>query len=387
MPKTVKRLKILELTTYTAGVCGVSSRVLEEASLLAKQSHEVSIFSTNHVKGKPNEIAPAHEQRNKVTIRRFPARKLGGESFTSWHFEKEALALKPDVIITHAYRHTHTTRAIKIAKKLGIPCVLVTHAPFSTGNEQRSLPSKITVVLYDFFIAPRTLHHFAKVIAITHWELSHLHALGVPKEKITYIPNGIPALFFTQKHSQENSKKILFFGRLSPVKNLEIAIHALSLMKNLSATLELAGPAELVYLTKLKSLVVSLHLQSRVSFTPALYGHKQKIHKLDSAHVFVLPSKREGMPQSLIEAMSRKKLVIASDNLGARELIKNNKNGFLFPIGNAQALATALDKAFSLPASEARAMQQAARASVEQFAWDIVIKKLEKLLKEVAGNS
>ena len=378
-----QRLKILEVTTYTAGVCGVSSRVLQEADLLAKHGHEVTIFSTNHVKGRPKEIAPTEERRGRVIIRRFPAIKLGGESFTYWRFKRELLLLRPEIIIVHAFRHTHTTRALHIANKLGIPCVLVTHAPFNKRNEQRSLLSKLAIFLYDHFIAPITLKQFSKIIAITHWELPYLHRLGISKEKIAYIPNGIPPLFFSQKPSPVSPRKILYFGRISPVKDLETALHALSLMKNKSVSLELAGPAEQDYLTKLKSLVASLHIESRVSFTPAIYNLKKKISKLDSTHVFILPSKREGMPQSLIEAMSRKKIVIASDNLGARDLIQNKKNGFLFPIGNAQALADTLDKAFSLHVSKAKTIQKAARASVEQFSWLLIVKKLEKVLNEI----
>lgn len=380
----MKKLKILEVTTYTAGGCGVGARVLQEAALLAQKDHSVTIFSTNHVKGKPKETAPAEERHGKVLIRRFPATKLGGESFTSWHFDSELCTLNPNVIIAHAFRHTHTTRALHTAEKLNIPVILVTHAPFNTGNESRSLPAKLAITLYDRFIAPHTLKQFARVIAITHWELPHLKKLGVPSSKIIYIPNGIPQQFFTQKPAREQKNKILYFGRIAPVKDLETLIRALALMKNKEAILELAGPTEPAYLKKLTSLIVQLHLSSRVSFTPAIYDLRKKIAKYDSAHVYVLPSKREGMPQSLVEAMARKKLVIASDNLGAQDLIQDKKNGFLFPVGGAHALAQTLDKAFSLSPKEARKLQAAARASVRQFAWPLIIKKLEKLLATVA---
>lgn len=379
----MKKLHILELTTYTAGVCGVATRVLQEAELLAQSGHTVTVFSTNHVKGDSHKTAPSQEKRGRVLIKRFPAKKLGGESFTLWYFDKEVLALKPDVIIAHAFRHMHTTRALCTAQKLNIPVILVTHTPFNTGNEQRSLASRAAIALYDRFIAPKTLKQFAKIIAITHWELQHLQRLSVPKEKIIYIPNGIPQQFFTQSSAKEQKNKILYFGRLAPVKDLETLIRALALMNNRSVTLELAGPAEPAYLKKLKFMVRSFHLESCVSFTPAIYDLRKKIAKLDSAHVYVLPSKREGMPQSLIEALSRKKLVIASDNLGAIELIHESKNGFLFPVGNPYAFAEQLDKALSLSPKEARRMQNAARASVKQFAWPLVVKKLETVLREV----
>ena len=147
-------------------------------------------------------------------------------------------------------------------------------------------------------------------------------------------------------------------------------------------SLELAGPAESAYLAKLQSLISRLHLESRISFTPAVYNLKKKIAKIDSAHVFVLPSKREGMPQSLIEAMSRKKIVIASNNLGARDLINDGKNGFLFPICNSFALAALLDKTLSLSPTQRKRIQNTAQQSVKQFSWSHLIEQLDALLKK-----
>lgn len=379
----MKTLKILELTTYSSGVCGVAARVKQEASLLAQKGHEVAIFSTHFVKG-ADSIAPHKETLGHVHIRRFPAFKLGGESYTYWNFTKAALAFKPDIIIAHAYRHTHTTQALRIAKKLNIPVILVTHAPFTTGGESRSLLAKCSIAFYDKFLGRVTLKQFTKIIAITNWERTALKALDVPEEKIIYIPNGIPEIFFTQKPSTEDKQKILYFGRLAPVKDLETLIRAFALMKNKAATLELAGPAEASYASKLKTLIARLNLTHRVIFTPAIYDLKQKIMKFDSARIYILPSKREGMPQSLIEALARKKLVIASNNLGARDLITHGKNGFLFPIGDYHALASLLDKTLSLPPKQTIKIKNTAYASVKQFAWKKLIDQLDVLLKKQA---
>jgi hypothetical protein len=44
-------MRILEITNYTAGGCGVGMRVLNESKILSEKGHEVMIFSTNNVKG------------------------------------------------------------------------------------------------------------------------------------------------------------------------------------------------------------------------------------------------------------------------------------------------------------------------------------------------
>ena len=91
-------MKILELCNYSAGICGVWNRVKEESERLSKLGHEVKIFSSNLEKG-TNKIVSEDDIIGDVLIRRFSARRLGGESFMLWNFEEEALKFKPDVII------------------------------------------------------------------------------------------------------------------------------------------------------------------------------------------------------------------------------------------------------------------------------------------------
>jgi len=83
------------------------------------------------------------------------------------------------------------------------------------------------------------------------------------------------------------------------------------------------------------------------------------------------------MPQSLIEALSRGKIVVASANLGNRDLITDGKNGFLFQIGNERDLANKIQLALN-PGNK---MKIEAKKSVEQFRWDKIIKKIEKVVK------
>src|SRR3989344_2822154 len=106
-------MKILELTNFSAGICGVWARVRDESLRLSKK-HEVKVFSSNFVKGNGNVRAISDEKIGKVEIKRFDARKLGGESYMKWDFQnvrKEILKFKPEIIIAHSYRHKHTDLA------------------------------------------------------------------------------------------------------------------------------------------------------------------------------------------------------------------------------------------------------------------------------------
>jgi len=370
--------KILELTNYSAGICGVWNRVKEESERLTKLGHEIRVFSSNRVKGS-NETAERSENKNQVKIRRFPSKKLGGESYMNWEnlgeLQKEIKKYKPDVIIAHSYRHRHTVLASKIARKIGAKSFLVTHAPF--GDSTRSKFAKLYIrYFHDLFIGRSTLKRFNKIIIISKWEIPYLRDLGIQNEKIEYLPNGIPQEFFKQSKSKENNK-ILFLGRISPVKDLETLIKAISMIKDKKIKLEIVGPAEREYLNKLKILINKLDLSKRVSFSKPIYNIKEKINKIDSAKIFVLPSKREGMPQSLIEAMARKKIVISSNNSGSKDLILNGKNGHLFKIGDSRELADRID--LSLKKDNFN-MKKEARQSVEKFSWNKIIEQLNSLI-------
>lgn len=374
-------MRILELTNYSAGIDGVFARVKEEALRLAQLGHEVKIFSSNHVKGS-QELAAPHELINGVEIRRFSARKLGGESFMRWNFKASALTFKPNVIIAHAFRHSHTLKALSIAKKLKCKVFLVTHAPFARSATRTFFQKKV-VSLYDFFIAKRTLKQFTKIILVAKWEIPYLLKLGIKKGRICYIPNGIPEEFFTQKATTEEENKIIFIGRIAPIKNLETAIKALPLIYNKKIKLEIIGPSEEAYLNQLKKLINEQGMKKRVLFSPPIYEIAKKIKKIDSALIFILPSQSEGMPQGLIEAMARSKIVIASNNLGAKDLIQNNKNGFLFTIGNEKDCAIKLNKILALKEKSAKKIKETACSSVKQFAWPNIIKKLENTIKKI----
>lgn len=377
-------MRILEVCPYSAGICGVWSRASEEAKLLAEKGHELRIFSSNHVKGS-NEIAKEYDNIGKIKIQRFKTMKLGGESFMYFNFKKEALEFKPDIIIAHNYRHLHTIMSLIVArklKKLGHKCkvILVTHAPFVEGNITRSFFQSMVVGVYDNTVGSLTLPRFDSILPISHWEVPFLLKIGAKKNKIRYVPNGIPDLFFTQKKILDGNN-ILFLGRISPKKKLDTLIRAVSILNEKKKVyLDIIGPEEKAYSNQMKSLSRSLGMDKRIKFHPPIKGLIEKIKAIDKARLFVLPSRVEGMPQALIEAMSREKLVIGSNSIAIRDIIKNSQNGYLFEFDNPSDLAKVIDMSLSKDNSK---IKKAAKKSVESFSWNNVAERLQKVLNEV----
>jgi len=99
----------------------------------------------------------------------------------------------------------------------------------------------------------------------------------------------------------------------------------------------------------------------------------------------VLPSYREGLPKSLIEAAACALPLVTTDAPGCREVVTHAVNGLLVPVKDASALARAIERLHLEPAW-ARQLGLAARArAVAEFDEQIVIDKTLAVYKELAG--
>jgi len=79
-------------------------------------------------------------------------------------------------------------------------------------------------------------------------------------------------------------------------------------------------------------------------------GQKQDVRpSLEAASVFVLPSYREGMPRSVLEAMSMGRAIITTDAPGCRDTVSNGVNGFLVPIKDVDSLFLSMQKFIENP--------------------------------------
>ncbi len=355
-------MKILEICPFSAGICGVWNRVKQESLEFSKLGHKVAIFSSNLEKS-TNKIVKTEAKIDNINIYRFPIKKYPfSKNVMHFNFEKQLEILSPDLVITHLL-HPHSFKALKICKNLNIPIFLVTHAPF---NVKRNYLLNLTTKFYSFIKIKPNINKFDKIISIANWELPYLKNLGVNKEKIVYIPNGIPEEFFTQKKSKE-FPKVLFLGRISPIKNLETFISA---AKNLlKIEFSIVGSAEKKYLEKIQT-----NLPKNIKIKKPIYDIKEKIKLIDEHKIFVLPSFREAMPQVLIEAMARGKIVISSNTDGGKEIIQDKENGFLFDIGNSEQLTKLIKENIKGNKTGKNAINNS-----KKYFWKNLIKKYETL--------
>ena len=109
---------------------------------------------------------------------------------------------------------------------------------------------------------------------------------------------------------------------------------------------------------------------------------------LQLCDLFLLPSLMEGMPNSLLEAMSCSRLCIASDAGGIPEIIKDGENGFILPCALLDRLGTAILELMELSEVEQQSIKSAARKSIEERFTPAQEKNhLSELLRRAFSNS
>ena len=166
---------------------------------------------------------------------------------------------------------------------------------------------------------------------------------GIPEEKVVYIPSGVNTSRFgpAESASEKSSLKeklglgddpvIAFVGELSQRKGAHLLLQALRELDRVRFgwQLVLAGPPnDEAYACRLATFVDDQRWRKRVYFL----GHVNNIEDVfKAADIFCLPSKDEGMPGALLEAMVSGLACIITPFSSARELIKEGTSGRIVP--------------------------------------------------------
>ena len=208
---------------------------------------------------------------------------------------------------------------------------------------------------------------------------------GANPDRIYVIPNGVNVDKFANPVNQALLREKLGLpeagcllgtvGRLTKQKGIDVLLNALSLMSNQEIRFVSFGCGEDE--TKLRQLAIQLGLESCVHFA----GYRRDLSSLIGAlDVYVHPSRFEGMPNAVLEAMAAACPIVATDIDGTRELIQDGKHGWLVPPDDSTALACALKEAFIDP-DEARRRGAAAQQRVaEHFTVEKMVSSWEQFL-------
>lgn len=169
---------------------------------------------------------------------------------------------------------------------------------------------------------------------------------------------------------------LLVVAELNTEKRHRDAISALALMDHRTAHLVLAGAGPLE--THLRLLGRQLLLTDRLH----LLGYRADVPSLmNAADVLVLPSSREGLSRSVIEAQAVGLPVLGADVRGIRDLLDQDR-GVLYPVGDVRRMAEALDRLLQQP-EEARRRAASARAAIGRYELQVILRAHEELYEDL----
>lgn len=188
--------------------------------------------------------------------------------------------------------------------------------------------------------------------------------------QLALLPNPLPMPNVpAAAGSVRDRKGFVTVARLVPQKGIDVLISALELAsadaKCWDLTLVGDGPER----ERLEFQVQQLGLQDRVHF---LGFRRDPQHLLLQSAVFVLPSRFEGMPNALLEAMAAGLAVVVTDaSPGPLEVVESEINGLVVPSDDPEALSAALDRLAADPLLRER-LGASARQTLQQSDWPVV---------------
>ena len=197
-----------------------------------------------------------------------------------------------------------------------------------------------------------------------------------------FIPNGVnrpeiqSAKLITEKFDLTKDSYILFLGRLVPEKGLRYLIEAFKAVKTNKKLVIAGGSSDTD--SFMKELQESAKSDNRIIFTGFVQG--QLLDELYSnAYIYTLPSDLEGMPLSLLEAMSYGNCCLVSDIPECVEVVEDK--ALVFKKSDTEDLRTTLQKACEHPEHVAELKQTAADFICPKYNWDNVVEETVKLYR------
>ena len=351
---------------------GIEIVVDELATRMVDRGHQVIAYnrSGHNVAGSEFDgVANGHGKRfsyhgvNVVSIPTIEGKGLAALS-SSFFATLQAIKARPDVIHYHA---EGPCVMLRLAHWAGIRTVATIHGL----DWQRAKWGKFASTYLKF--GERTAAKCADEIIVLSESMRQYFQEKYGRST-RFIPNGIEygepvsAQEITEKYGLHKNDYVLFLGRIVPEKGVHYLIEAFSRLdtdKKLVVAGGVSDSAECY--EQIKQMAAQ---DSRIILTGFVQGRMlQELYS--NAYIYVLPSDLEGMPMSLLEAMSYGNCCLASDIAECAEVVEDK--AALFARGSVDALYEALNKLVHDPQKVQEYKDQAADFITGKYSWDSVV--------------
>jgi len=291
-----------------------------------------------------------------------------------------------DLAHLHACRNLPGVWAARACRRAGVPYVL---APNGTAPPlERHFALKRA---FDAVAGRAVLDGAARVLAVSEAERRQLLATGVASSRIAVMPNPVDlAEFEAPRHRGAFRERaglgraplVLFLGRLSPRKHVDVLVHAVARLEHSEAVLGVAG-TDVGAEASVRRAVGEAGLAARTVFTGLLEG-PARLDAVADADVVVYAGAHEVFGLVACESLLSGTPVVVADDSGCGEVIARVGGGLCVPPGDAAALAAALRSVLAKAGAWGERARAAGLAVRQAFGPGTVCRQLDEVYQDVA---
>ncbi|HOJ13720.1 MAG TPA: glycosyltransferase family 4 protein [Deltaproteobacteria bacterium] len=322
---------MLVVSSLSAG--GAERVVAEIANWWSKKGRKVTVIT---LAGKEHDHYKLDPPVGRVAL------DIWGRTFIPWFVIGKGIkrytkirghirGLSPDIVVS--FMDTNNVRTLIALAGTGVPVIAC----------ERTDPRHHDIGLYWSFMRRVTYPLCSALVVQTEAVAASWARRVVPARKVAVIPNFVRTMPETEETGPLHDEPvILTVGRLGREKGHDLLIRAFAALGEVRTGWRLVILGEGKERKNLERLASSLGIQDSVLMPGVV---PEPAHWLYKAPIFVLPSRYEGFPNALLEAMAAGCAVIAADcPSGPAEIVKNDHNGILVPTEDVPALCAAMKR-------------------------------------------
>lgn len=359
---------------YLPGTGGMETYVSSLCHQLQRHGHRAEVATLDRL-FKTNRRLPPYEHIDGVEVIRFPA-----SGNARYFFAPRLLEALPryDLINIHGVDFfldlLGTLRQVH-----GKPLVLTTHGGYF---HTRWLPW-----LKKAFFSTVTRNSLKGVDAVIASSAADAEIFSQVTDKLTVIENGIDFQTYSSVKRHAEGETLLFVGRLSKNKRLDLLLAAFSRLRRSrpGAKLMIVGPDWEGLQGGLEEIAEDLGISEAVTFAGRV-PRKELLASLAGASLFVSASEYEAFGLSTVEAMAAGLVPVVNRIPANEELIREGQDGFLADFSDSDGAAAVLSQALAMDDKTYSKMSGAARQAASGHDWNIVVERIIDIYRDVSGN-
>jgi glycosyltransferase involved in cell wall biosynthesis len=353
--------------------CGNVTYSREITGALTNRGHKISFMHFADTKADGDEVPLPFLFTSQVfTIPTIRAKRV---------LERSLRRLKPDIVHASLSLSALDFLLPEICQELNLPLISTFHTPYD--GKRRNVTSTSQLLAYQLY-AP-FLAKYDQTIIFCEEQQDLLVKLGVARDRIIVIPNGVDEHKYTPGHSnikaEFNAQQIYVYqGRISTEKNVESLLKAWKYcnMGNYGCKLLLVGDGPLR-----PNLEPFYNTEHGVIWLGAIRDDARRIEILRGADVFILPSLVEGLSLSLLEAMSCGVACVATDAGADASVIAGDAGVVINTQGVSGQLRTLLPVLRDHPTWRIALGQSARQRVLDKYTLKANVDRVERLYGEM----